>query len=46
MRAVFASALTEEAQRGGLALLAICLREVRDLPIILLREHWLSLRKS
>ncbi len=46
MRAVFAHSVAEAAQRGSLSLLAACLREARDLPLILLREHWLSFRNN
>ncbi len=39
MQAVFAKAVTEAAGRGGLSLVGLCLREMRDWPGTILREH-------
>jgi len=44
MQQVFADAVAEAAERGGLPLILVCLRELRDLPVIALREHWSGLR--
>jgi hypothetical protein len=43
MTAVFTQALTKAAQTRSSTLLLFCLREVRDLPFSLLREHWHNL---
>jgi hypothetical protein len=42
MRVVFAEAVAEAAAYGRMALLAVCLRELKDWPESLLREHWSS----
>lgn len=44
MQAVFASAASEAARCGALPLARLCLRELRDLPASLAREHWRALR--
>lgn len=44
MIAVFADAVVETAESGSGGLLALCLRELKDWPRSLLREHWSSLR--
>ncbi len=38
MRVVFTQALTDAMERGGMAWLSVCWREVRDLPATLWRE--------
>ncbi len=42
MTAVFIEHLTDTTQRGFLALMALCLRELLDLPASLWHEHWYS----
>jgi hypothetical protein len=42
MKSVFAVAVTEAAQRGAFALAGVCWRELRDLPLVLLREYRFS----
>lgn len=44
MQAVFEQAVAERAKDGKT--LAFCLREVRDVPGSLLRQHWLAIRKE
>jgi hypothetical protein len=44
MRAVFGAAAVDAARRGRRSLIALCWRELRDLPQALLREHWLCAR--
>src|SRR3989304_853762 len=39
MRAVSAETAEDAARRGKIALITLCLRELRDMPISLLREH-------
>jgi hypothetical protein len=46
MTAVFAQSAREAVEQGWLALTAVCLRELRQLPINLAREHWHSLTKK
>jgi len=46
MEMVFADLLTEAAQVGIGSVIALLLRELRDLPINLIREHWLSNQKE
>ena len=45
MCTVFSEALAETGERSGMALLAVCWREVRDLPIALWQEHALHHRE-
>lgn len=45
MTAVFAESATGAARESGLALLAFCGRELRDLPAALLRQHWQNFRQ-
>lgn len=45
MTAVFAQAVVEATKRGWLSVTAVILRELRDLPPNLAREHWHSLTK-
>jgi hypothetical protein len=40
MAVVFADALADAAARGRLHLLHFCWRELRDLPVMLIRQHW------
>ena len=40
MTAVFAKSIKQAKQQGNLALLTVIMREFRDLPLNLLREHW------
>jgi hypothetical protein len=42
MQEVFAEAVEAAVKRGWLSLVAVCLREMRDWPVTLLREHWFS----
>ena len=44
MKQVFADAVAEAVERGRLPLIVVCLRELRDLPVIALCEHWSGLR--
>lgn len=44
MRAVFADAAADAAGRGIGALLALCLRELRDWPRAVLSEYWVRLK--
>ncbi len=44
MRSVFADAIAEASDGGTRSVLAVCLRELWDLPTILVREYWLCLR--
>ena len=46
MTAVFAQAVVEAAKRGWLSVTAVFLRELRDLPPNIAREHWRSLTKG
>ncbi len=46
MEMVFADLLTEAAQAGIGSVIALFLRELRDLPINLIREHWFSNQKE
>jgi hypothetical protein len=46
LRGVFASMVEQAAECGRLSLAAICLRELRDLPVHLAREHFDNLRKD
>jgi len=46
MTAVFAQAITNAVERGKWAVTAVCLRECRDLPLSLVREHWHSFTKG
>ena len=43
MQEVFANAVSEAAQRDAMSLARVCLRELRDLPASLVREHWYAL---
>jgi hypothetical protein len=45
MEAVFAKAVAEAAERGARALVAVCLRELRDWPVSSVRE-WIGERQS
>lgn len=40
MGAVFAQALDDAATQGGPAVIHLCCRELRDLPVVLLTEYW------
>ena len=44
LQAVFAKAAAEAAGRGVLSLVKVCLWELRDWPVTLVREHWFSFR--
>ena len=44
MQTVFANVASEAARRGAMSLARACLRELRDLPASLVREHWDALR--
>lgn len=44
MQAVFANVASEAARRDAMSLARACLRELRDLPASLVREHWHALR--
>ncbi|MCB0121209.1 MAG: hypothetical protein KDE58_03135, partial [Caldilineaceae bacterium] len=46
MQAVFAEALTAATAAGWLAQLTLCWRELRDLPRLLLQEHWHAAQQS
>jgi hypothetical protein len=46
MTAVFAQAMMEAAERGRRAVTAVYLRELREMPFNLAREHWHSLTKK
>jgi hypothetical protein len=46
MEAVFAQALAQAASRGWLAVLAFGWRELRDLPMSVLVEHWHALKSQ
>jgi hypothetical protein len=45
MRAAFVDAIAEASQRSGASLAVVLLRELRDWPAALLREHWRERRK-
>jgi hypothetical protein len=45
MQAVFADAVVEASQRGGASLAVVLLRELRDWPAALMREHQRERRK-
>jgi hypothetical protein len=44
MQVVFADAVAEAIERGGMSLIVVCLRELLDWPMALLRQHWLGMR--
>ncbi|MEK7787440.1 MAG: hypothetical protein AAB658_18720, partial [Chloroflexota bacterium] len=44
IQAVFAKVASEAARRDVMSLARACLRELRDLPASLVREHWYALR--
>lgn len=44
MQSVFVETLVEAAGRGWVSLLAVCLREIGDLPPVLWREYWSEFR--
>lgn len=44
MQSVFVETLLEATGRGLVPLLAVCLREIGDLPPVLLREYWSEFR--
>ncbi len=44
MQTVFANVASKAARRGAMPLARACLRELRDLPASLVREHWHALR--
>ncbi|MFH1486916.1 MAG: hypothetical protein ABIH46_12665, partial [Chloroflexota bacterium] len=44
MSTVFHDAASEAGRRGGYALARLCLRELRDWPVSLVREHWARIR--
>ncbi len=46
MQAVFAEALTAATAAGWRAQLTLCWRELRDLPRLLLQEHWHAAQQS
>lgn len=46
MTAVFAQAMMEAAERGRWTMPAVYLREIREMPLNLVREHWHSLTKK
>lgn len=46
MQRVFADSLAEAAKRGSAAVMWICLKELRDLPGAILREHWRARSKA
>ncbi len=46
MCAVFEQALAEAAKQGNGPVVAICLRELRDWPPTVLREHWSSFKRG
>ena len=46
MHAVFAQALGEAAKRGSGSVVVVCLRELRDWPRAVLREHWFGFRRG
>ncbi len=46
MCAVFERAVAEAAKRGNGSVVAVCLRELRDWPPTVLREHWSSLKRG
>ena len=46
MTAVFTQTIMEAVERSRWAVTAVCLHEIRDLPLNLAREHWLSLTKK
>ncbi len=46
MQTVFAQAVAERTKESNSKTLAFCLREMRDLPGSLLRQHWFAIRKE
>lgn len=46
MRAVFAEAAAEARRTGMASIAVVCLRELKDLPTSLLREHWHEILKG
>lgn len=46
MQTVFAQAIAEHTRDGNGKTLTFCLREIRDLPGSLLRQHWLAINKE
>jgi hypothetical protein len=44
MAAVFAAGLADAREEGWWRVTAVCLRELRDLPVNVIREHWHNLR--
>lgn len=45
LKAVFNLAMGEAAQRGGLSVMWLSLRELRDLPRAIIHEHWQERRR-
>lgn len=46
MQAVFAATISDAARAGVMSAIVACLRELRDLPMNLLREHWLNYEEA
>ena len=46
MRGVFARSVMEATERSGWAVTAVYVRELRQMPVNLVREHWHSLTKK
>ena len=46
MQVVFATVVADAAKSGAAFVAVVCLRELRDLPINLLREHWLIFKET
>ncbi|TEU16689.1 MAG: hypothetical protein E3J25_02695 [Anaerolineales bacterium] len=46
MQAVFEEMVEQETKKGIFALASVCLRELLDAPLTLLRVHWFSWRKK
>jgi len=46
MQAVFAAVVADAAKSGTAFVVAVCLWELRDLPMNLLREHWLIYKEA
>ena len=46
MQVVFATVVADAAKSGAAFVVVVCLRELRDLPINLLREHWLIFKET
>ncbi len=44
MQSVFAETVADAAQRDAASLIKVCLREIKDLPMSLLNEHWRALK--